>query len=238
MLGVAREPDESDLAWGVLKGGERLASQGALFPRIESEAPAGTQATHRSGAASAKQSGAGPHGQAAADQGAQDPASKLEFRVARIVSVANHPDADGLYVLTLNTGSEAGGGTGDENQNSRTVCAGLKSSYTPEQLTGRTVVLFANLKPAKLRGVESRGMLLAADLPDGRAALLEPGEIPVGTVLQFADVAVTPKSKVSLKDFEKLALRVHQGRVRYGTRDMGSGENLVRSTAPDGAAVH
>ncbi|MEQ9366602.1 MAG: methionine--tRNA ligase, partial [Leptospirales bacterium] len=95
MLGVQKDASHSDLAWGVLKGGETFAAQAALFPRIET----------RNESAQQKQKGAQP-GQIAGQKKTKtqqsaapvDPAAKLEFRVAKIAEVADHPDADGLYV--------------------------------------------------------------------------------------------------------------------------------------------
>ena len=64
----------------------------------------------------------------------------------------------------------------------RQIVAGIRANYTPEDLIGRQVVVVANLKPAKLRGVESQGMLLAATDENGGAILLQPDkEAPEGT---------------------------------------------------------
>ncbi len=92
---------------------------------------------------------------------------KLDLRVAKVLSVENHPNADKLYVLKIDLG-------GTERQ----IVAGMRPYYTPEQLLGSTIVVVANLEPAMLRGVESQGMLLAAQdgakvlvlRPDGPAA--------------------------------------------------------------------
>ena len=73
-----------------------------------------------------------------------------------ITSVIDHPDADKLYIVSIDDGTEKG----------RTVCAGLKPYYSIDDMTGMNIVFVANLKPRKLRGVMSEGMLLAAD--DGR----------------------------------------------------------------------
>lgn len=78
--------------------------------------------------------------------------AKLDLRVARVVQAQNHPEADRLFVLQLDDGS----GT------PRQICAGIRGHYTPEQLVGRLIVIVANLAPRKIRGQESRGMLLAA----------------------------------------------------------------------------
>ncbi|AIF69027.1 methionyl-tRNA synthetase [Palaeococcus pacificus DY20341] len=87
---------------------------------------------------------------------------KVDLRVGKIISVEDHPNADKLYLLKVDLGDEV-----------RQLVAGLKKYYKPEELLNRYVVVVANLEPKKLRGVESQGMLLAAD--DGeRVALLMP----------------------------------------------------------------
>jgi methionine--tRNA ligase beta chain len=75
----------------------------------------------------------------------------VDLRAAKVLEVAEHPNADRLWVLTLDVG-ELG---------RRTIVAGLRKDVTREELLGRTIVVVANLAPAKLRGVESQGMLLA-----------------------------------------------------------------------------
>jgi methionyl-tRNA synthetase len=80
---------------------------------------------------------------------------RLDFKVATIVSVADHPNADKLYVMKIDLGGET-----------RQIVAGLKPYYKPEELEGMTTVVVANLEPAKLRGVESTAMLLAAQEGD------------------------------------------------------------------------
>jgi len=76
---------------------------------------------------------------------------KLEFRVAEILEVKDHPNADRLYVLEILVGN-------DKKQ----IVAGVKKNYTAEELKGKKVVIINNLEPAVIRGVESQGMLLAA----------------------------------------------------------------------------
>ena len=88
---------------------------------------------------------------------------KFEFKIAKIVEVADHPNADKLYVIKIDTG-------GAEKQ----IVAGIKLAYTKEELVGKSVVLIDNLDPATLRGVESQGMLLAATGLDGVPILIVP----------------------------------------------------------------
>jgi len=78
----------------------------------------------------------------------------IDLRVAKIVNIERHPKADKLYIETLDDGSG----------NPRTIVSGLVPFYREEELLGKHIILVSNLKPAKLRGVESAGMLLAASV--------------------------------------------------------------------------
>lgn len=97
---------------------------------------------------------------------------EVELRVGRIMSVEDHPDADRLYVVNLDDGSEQG----------RTICAGIKAYYSPDELLNKMVVFVANLKPRSLRGVVSEGMMLAADDGNDFVRLVTiDGEISTGS---------------------------------------------------------
>lgn len=85
-----------------------------------------------------------------------DDFAKVDLRIATIVSAEPHPNADRLLKIQLDDGS----GT------PRQICAGIKAQYSPDDLVGRSIVIVANLAPRKLRGEESRGMLLAASNAD------------------------------------------------------------------------
>jgi len=80
---------------------------------------------------------------------------KIELKVATITAAEPHPNADKLMVLQIDLGSEQ-----------RQICAGIRGQYTPEELVGKQIVVVANLATAKLRGLESQGMLLAASSGD------------------------------------------------------------------------
>lgn len=97
---------------------------------------------------------------------------EVELRVGKITEVTDHDNADKLFVVSIDDGSEDG----------RTICAGLKEYYTPEQMVGKSVVFVANLKPRKLRGVMSEGMMLAADDGNGGVKLVTiDGDISPGS---------------------------------------------------------
>ena len=98
---------------------------------------------------------------------------KLELRIARIKEVTDHPNADKLYVLTLDLGDRT-----------KQVVAGIKKSYAIQDLVGRLVVVVDNLEPAVLRGVESQGMILAASDENGIAVLSPDKEVKLGSLVK------------------------------------------------------
>lgn len=88
-----------------------------------------------------------------------DDFSKCDFRIGLVKSVEDHPNADKLYVLKVDIGGEV-----------RTIVSGLKDYYKPDEIVGKKVAVIVNLKPVNLRGVESNGMILAAE--DGKGLSL------------------------------------------------------------------
>ena len=89
-----------------------------------------------------------------------DDFARLEFRVAAVTACEAHPKADKLLVLTCQVGPEK-----------RTIVSGIKEWYKPEELVGKKVIIVANLKPVKLRGILSQGMIMAAEDSEGNLAV-------------------------------------------------------------------
>ena len=102
---------------------------------------------------------------------------KIDLRVGKILKVEDIEGADKLYKLQVDLGKELG---------KRTLCAGIKKYYSKEELKGKKIVVFANLKPRMLRGIESQGMLLAAsDKDDAKVVLISPeSDIEVGAKIR------------------------------------------------------
>ncbi|MDN5358371.1 MAG: methionyl-tRNA synthetase [Candidatus Diapherotrites archaeon] len=98
-----------------------------------------------------------------------DEFAKLDIRVALVKKVEDIPGSKKLYKLIVDLGDEE-----------RTLVAGLKGIYSPEELEGRKIVVLANLEPKKLMGVTSQGMLLAADDGENVALLLPDRDVKVG----------------------------------------------------------
>jgi methionyl-tRNA synthetase len=168
-LGVQDEIATQHLATAIVWGGTRPATPiqpgVQLFPRIEAGRP--LPAAERTAEVAA-----GPTTEAASVTVSFEDFQKLDLRVGRIVTAEPVPKANKLLKLTVDVGQEQ-----------RTVVAGIAASYSPEALVGKSIILVANLAPRTLRGVESRGMVLAAE-SDGQI------------VLASFDTPVHPGSKV------------------------------------------
>ena len=104
------------------------------------------------------------------DQIGIDDFAKLDLRVAEILTAERVPKTDKLIQLGIKIGEEE-----------RTIVSGIAQHYTPEELIGRHIIVIANLKPAKLRGIESKGMLLAASDGEGNLVLAEAPGIKSGS---------------------------------------------------------
>lgn len=96
--------------------------------------------------------------------------AEMELIVAQIKEAQEHPDADRLYVLKVDTGTE-------EKQ----LVAGIRASYSVEELIGKKIIIINNLESAVLRGQESQGMLLAASGENGAVLLAPEKDVPVGS---------------------------------------------------------
>jgi methionyl-tRNA synthetase len=153
------------MVWGGTRPGTAIQPGAQLFPRIEAERPLPVAEPAAEVAAESTQ-------EAASATVSFEDFQKLDLRVGRIVAAEPVPKATKLLKLTVDVGKAQ-----------RTVVAGIAASYGPEALVGKSIILVANLAPRTLRGVESQGMVLAAE---------SDGEI----VLASFDTPVNPGSKV------------------------------------------
>ncbi|MDY4697095.1 methionine--tRNA ligase [Selenomonas montiformis] len=151
--------------WGGTPKDLHVGKPEQLFPRIEveKEAPASPEPVRKSGKKAAESASRLPDGVIGIEE-----FGKVKLRVAEILAAEPVPKADKLLKLTVSLGGET-----------RQVVSGIAPYYQPEELVGRHVVLVANLKPAKLRGVRSEGMVLAA--ADGSQLRLVEVDMPAGT---------------------------------------------------------
>lgn len=145
-LGTA-DPGSQNLAslkeWGQLKAAGEVRKGESLFPRVEEEIK--TEGKKK----------------VETEKGiSYEEFQKIDLRVAKVLSAENIKKSDKLLKLRVDIGEE------------RTLVAGIAKTYKPEELVGKTIIIVANLQPTKLMGVESRGMLLAADGADGTGVVL------------------------------------------------------------------
>jgi len=142
--------------WGVLSVSYVSHSDGALFPRIDNIKAAKDTRVKK---------------EEKMDELVDiSDFSKIDLRIAEVKSAEKVEGADKLLRLTISLGDEE-----------RVIVAGIAKAYTPEALIGKKIVVVANLKPAKIRGIESKGMLLAASAGDEISILTPLKDIPAGS---------------------------------------------------------
>ncbi len=162
-LGLALDVSLAEAGqWGLGPVGAQVPAEApVLFPKAELEAP--LEATEQ-----------GPTDEQGVRQLIDiDDFAKLDLRVAEVLAAIEVPKTDKLLELTLSLG-------GDRR---RTVVSGIAGSYKPEELVGRQVVLIANLKPAKLRGIVSQGMILVAEDDGGLSLVAGDRTLPPGSTV-------------------------------------------------------
>ncbi len=166
ILAVLRtDRDRQQMVWGMLPVAVSLGpDEGPLFPRVDEKAFFAEVNVSE--------------GQKGQEESQQDPLvsieefGKIKLVVGKVLTAERVPKSQKLVRLEVDLGEEQ----------PRQIVAGIGSSYQPEELVGKLIVVVANLKPATLMGVESRGMLLAATLADGSPVLLTPEkEVPPGS---------------------------------------------------------
>jgi methionyl-tRNA synthetase len=193
---------------GRLEGIDRVSRPELLFRRLEDDEIEGFRLKFSGQLADRQASGVRDRFRA-----------QVDLRVAKITAVERHPKADKLYIETVDLGTET-----------RQIVSGLVPYYREEELLGRNIVLVANLQPARLRGVESNGMLLAAQDDKTVEVLFVPRGEPGDRVLleadepsareaesidieQFLDIPITVSDHAVLVDGKPLTCRGEALRV-------------------------
>ncbi len=174
-LGLADVPGGGPAKWGFLKAGHRIYKAPPLFPRIETSGGAtGRSPLPISGRTTLQTPEPTATAQSAPQpfQIAIEDFAKIDLRVGKILAAERVPKSSKLLKLQVDLGTET-----------RQVLAGIGTKYEPEALIGRLVAVVANLKPAKLMGLESQGMILAA------------GDREVASLIGFAE-SVQPGMKI------------------------------------------
>lgn len=166
---------ETAAEFGVLSANVTVHRGETLFPRIDAQKElAELEAEEKAAKTPAAEEKKGEKEEIVLEPeiGIED-FGKVELRVAKILSCEKVPKAKKLYKIQL-----------DDGMGGRQIVSGIAQYYTPEELIGKKIIVVANLKPAKLCGVESNGMLLAGNREDGSACVtFIDDSVPVGTRL-------------------------------------------------------
>ncbi len=156
-LGCPSEPKPEDLEWGRIPVGGKVKKGRPLFPKLDEEEIARrVEQEIKEGEEMAQEIGI-------------EDFAKVKIIVAKVLEAEKVPKTDKLVKLVLDTGSGV-----------RTVVAGVGAHYSPGELVGKKVLYLSNLKPKKLRGIESQGMILAASKGDKLYLPEFPEDTPVG----------------------------------------------------------
>jgi methionyl-tRNA synthetase len=175
---------DSIYTFGKLPTGIRVQKGENLFPRLDMEKEVAYIASTMGGGAAPAPQQQAPSAQTQAPASPKEDAeakgeigiddfSKVELRVAQVIAAEPVKNADKLLKLQLDLGYEE-----------RQVVSGIAQYYTPEEMVGRKVILVANLKPVKLRGELSQGMILAASQGDRLTLATVAEDIPVGSIVK------------------------------------------------------
>jgi len=144
-------------------------------------------------------------------------AAALDLRVAVVTEVRDHPQADKLYVLQIDLGAEK-----------RQLCAGLKPHYpNREDLLGKHLVIVTNIKPAKLRGELSQGMLLAAD-SGSIVGVLNAPDSPPGSQVTAEEVSGKGAPQIEIEELLTLKLEAKAGKAYINEMQLRTENESVR----------
>ncbi len=141
----------------------------------------------------------------------------LQIRVAKIVEVERHPNAEKLYIEKIDLGDEY-----------RQIVSGLVPYYTKDELLNRKILVVANLEPANLRGVESNGMLLAADENGVVGLLMTDAELGEYVIVKGSTIEI-PKDlpKINIKTFSTIKLEAKDGKVYCAGKELTTSTHSI-----------
>jgi methionyl-tRNA synthetase len=143
--------------------------------------------------------------------------SDVDLRVGKIIKVLPHPNAEKLYIEHVDLGD-------DEPVQ---IVSGLVGHYTPESLVGQHIIVVKNLKPAKLRGEMSYGMLLAAEDAAKTVGLILAPDAVIGARVVTKDIVGEPKKEITIDEFFSLTFRLADGMVYCGADELFADEKKL-----------
>jgi methionyl-tRNA synthetase len=257
--GLVYVKGEEKLSWddlGKPEGPDKVLKCDILFNKLESETIAdfrarysGSQKDRAAGETSSSETPPEQQTKPTVQTEAPPPvealdvrfAKTMDLRVAQIVKIERHPKADKLYIETLKISADSEGS--DDSDEERVIVSGLVPFYKEEELLNKKIILAYNLKPAKLRGVESRGMLLAAgdELPGGeeRVEVLDAGDAPTGTRVKIEGGGeFTVPEEIDIDTFFSIPMEVKDHTVLAGGKALTLDGKPIKTKIIASGEVH
>ncbi len=148
----------------------------------------------------------------------------LNLKIAKVTKAENHLDADKLMILKIDLGAEQ-----------RQLVAGLKDYYSNEELEGKNIVVVTNLKYATLRGVESQGMLLAAE-KNNKVKLLEAPNSSPGDIV-YIENHENSKKEITIEEFAKIKMTTKNKKIIYKGKPLKTDSEEIKVDIEDGAEI-
>ncbi|MBS3134740.1 hypothetical protein J4214_05930 [Candidatus Woesearchaeota archaeon] len=130
----------------------------------------------------------------------------LDIRIGKINGVKEHPNADRLYIISVEVGSIS---------RDIEIISGIRDHYIKDELLGKKIVVLINLEPATLRGIESNGMLLAAVYTDNVVLLTTNKSVPGNRVYIKGMERKKPKKRIGIEDWKKIKLVTLNNKVKF-----------------------
>jgi len=158
-----------------------------------------------------------------------DPFSAADLKIAEIKSVEDVPETEKLYKLKISLGKYG----------EREIIAGIKRAYRPEDLRGKKIVVVANLKPAKIKGILSSGMLLACeDKKSNNLGLLTVEQTEAGADVFVEGIEKKPVPELDIGDFIKITLQTKAGSVYYKDKPLQTYKEKIKIEKVNEGEIH
>jgi len=144
--------------------------------------------------------------------------SDLNLKVGKIISIKQHPEADKLYVEEIDIGEKV----------PRTIVSGLKNHYNLEDLKNKKVVVLINLKPIKLRGIKSNGMVLVSENEEEKQIGILTSKAKIGTNLKCNDIIANNKSNIKIDDFFKIKIESDGNKIYFENNEVFADKDKIQ----------
>ena len=147
-----------------------------------------------------------------------DEIQEIDLEVAQIIDIKKHPEADKLYIEKLKT-----------IEGEKTIVSGLVDYYTEDELKGKKIIWFKNLKPAKLRGILSEGMLLAGEDKEGNIEVIDCENFEIGDKILIKNIKQNYKKEIDFKEFQKIKFKIKNNELFVNEKQLFIGEKPIKT---------